>query len=260
MATQITPAKFAVAAAVALPAIILAKHALQVYSRMAAAPRRSITEVDVNPESFLQSDTMTRLVNPRNHIALHDCRHIDVHIPEGAQDIGDEAILAAFMRGFFGGKVFAPERALLKMAGRELVNYPSLKKNESNAPIWNVEQLEGDALPSVRSVYFGAFQISAIHIHELQGTAASGTESESNIDLVFGSSEGNFGGSHQFSVLRTKKDPSSVRIRYAHSSCNPTINKQLKPDFIGPLHNFYAMVLFREAVGQVKLRFGQKCL
>ncbi|KAM0274365.1 hypothetical protein ACHAQH_007902 [Verticillium albo-atrum] len=256
MASHITPAKFAAAAAVALPAIVLVKHALQIYANISAAPRQGITEFDVNPESFLQSVTVTRHVNPNRHVALHDCRHISVQIPEHARSMSDEALLAAFVRGFFGGKVFAPERTLLKIVKLDLLNYPDLKRSASAAHVWDVNQLEGDELLPLSSIYFGGFQISDIHVHQPDHVPDRSAETESNIDFVFGSSQGNFSGSHRFSVLRTESDPTSIRIRSAHTSCNPTGDKLSMPDFMGPLHNFYAMVLFREAVGEVKRRLG----
>ncbi|KAL9945714.1 hypothetical protein ACHAQF_008307 [Verticillium nonalfalfae] len=254
MGTQATPIKLAAAAAIALPTIIAAKHILQVYARISAAPRRNITEVDVNPASFLQSVTVTQHVNPNVHPALHDCRHMDVSIPEYARDLADQVLLAAFVRGFFGGMVFAPERAVLKIAKLNLLNYPSLKSNASVSPVWHVSKLAGDELPPVTTILFGAFQISDSQIHRPGDNTTDPVETESSVDFVFGSSQGNFSGTHQFSILRTKGHPEKARVRYAHISCNPNGGKLPMPDFMAPLHNFYAMLLFREAVGEVKRR------
>ncbi|KAG7111614.1 hypothetical protein HYQ44_009809 [Verticillium longisporum] len=254
MGTQVAPVKFAAAAAIALSTIITAKHILQVYTRISAAPRRNITEVDVNPASFLQSVTVTQHVNPGAHPALHDCRHMDVSIPEHARSLTDQVLLAAFVRGFFGGKVFAPERAVLKIAKLDLLNYPSLKRNASISPVWHVNQLAGDELPLVTTILFGAFQISDSQIHPSGDVTTNPVESESSVDFVFGSSQGNFSGTHQFSILRTKGRPERARVRYAHISCNPNGGKLPMPDFMAPLHNLYAMLLFREAVGEVKRR------
>jgi hypothetical protein len=43
----------------------------------------------------------------------------------------------------------------------------------------------------------------------------------------------------------------NVRIEFAHTGCNPKKNERLKPDFLEPMHNWYAMLLFREGVAEV---------
>ncbi|PNH31070.1 hypothetical protein VD0004_g3442 [Verticillium dahliae] len=179
---------------------------------------------------------------------------MDVSIPEHARDLTDQVFLAAFVRGFFGGKVFAPERAVLKIAKLDLLNYPNLKRNASISPVWHVNQLAGDELPPVTTILFGAFQISDSQILRPGDMSTHPVESESSVDFVFGSSQGNFCGTHQFSILRTKGHPERARVRYAHVSCNPNGGKLPMPDFMAPLHNLYAMLLFREAVGEVKRR------
>lgn len=107
----------------ALPALGFLKHALSVYVKIAPARRSQITETDSIPESLQDSSTNKTLVNPRNHPALNDTRHIDLEVPQKAQYLEDEAVLAAFMRGFFGGRVFAPERALLRFFRPDMVKF-----------------------------------------------------------------------------------------------------------------------------------------
>ena len=68
----------------------------------------------------------------------------------------------------------------------------------------------------------------------------------SYIDIIFGSNQplSGFAGVHRFSI-------SQHRPEYAHLSCNPSINKALKPDSLQVLHKIYAMLLFREGAARV---------
>jgi hypothetical protein len=56
---------------------------------------------------------------------------------------------------------------------------------------------------------------------------------------------------HRFTIIRDGNKSNSVQVYYAHMSCNPTVNKPLKPDIMFPLHKLYAMWLFREGVAEV---------
>ena len=51
-------------------------------------------------------------MNPHNHIAVEDSRSIRLSKDE-IGSLSDEEILARFMKGFFGGWVFTPERNLI---------------------------------------------------------------------------------------------------------------------------------------------------
>jgi hypothetical protein len=113
------------ASAVAVPALLLARYIHNVYAATAPVPWRSITEVRNMPDTLRDSATVSTLINPKGHTSLDDSRFIDVPLPKSATHLKDEAILAALLRGFFGGHVFAPERVLLRLAGMELTNYTS---------------------------------------------------------------------------------------------------------------------------------------
>lgn len=122
MASRLTPTRIFTTCAVALPALLLGKHAWDVYVKTSPTPRRQITTVDGAPDSLHASTTVRNLVNPRGHVSTADGLFIDVDIPEKAQKLSDEALLAAFVRGFFGGKVFAMERGLLGLFRAEFAN------------------------------------------------------------------------------------------------------------------------------------------
>lgn len=69
------------------------------------------------------------IVNPRNHTLLIDSRSItfsksDIVLSRKDAKIGDEEILARFVKGFFGGWSFVPERTLLeglRRCGRKFI-------------------------------------------------------------------------------------------------------------------------------------------
>lgn len=119
MNSQLTPTRLVAVGVV----LLLTKHVITVYFRIAPAPRRRIIEVDSIPDSLNDSITRKTMVNPRGHTSLVDSRFMDVDVPAAAQGLKDEAFLAAFVRGFFGGRVFAPERALLRFARPDLVKF-----------------------------------------------------------------------------------------------------------------------------------------
>jgi hypothetical protein len=122
MNSQLTPTRLAGVAAVSA-VLLLTKHVITVYFKLAPAPRRRIIEVDSIPDSLNDSITRKTMINPHGHTSLVDSRFMDVDMPAAAQGLKNEALLAAFLRGFFGGLVFAPERALLRFARPDLVKF-----------------------------------------------------------------------------------------------------------------------------------------
>lgn len=113
------------AIALAIPTGFALRHAFEIYQRTSIVPRRRITASDSITETLTSSDTLTTHVNPRNHAATRDSLIIDLNIPPHIPRPTDEACLAAFIRGFFGGKVIAPERVVLQAIRARLVHYPS---------------------------------------------------------------------------------------------------------------------------------------
>jgi hypothetical protein len=66
-------------------------------------------------QELLTSSTFN-LINPRNHVIVTD--QVSVRLPASSiSGLSDEAVLALFTRGFFGGKVFAIERLYMKLGG-----------------------------------------------------------------------------------------------------------------------------------------------
>lgn len=125
---------------VTLPALYLAA---QVYARVAATPASHVTTLSDAPASLRGSATVQNLVNPTGRRITGDSRIIDIDLPRGAFQIKDEVLLSAFVRGFFGGSVFGPERFALKMARQELLNFPgSWSRNVRLCSSFRVSQLD----------------------------------------------------------------------------------------------------------------------
>lgn len=64
----------------------------------------------------LLTDTSAKLINPRGHRVATDT--VSIKLPASSvAGLNDEAILALFTKGFFGGVIFAPERFILCIGG-----------------------------------------------------------------------------------------------------------------------------------------------
>ncbi len=82
----------------------------------------TVTVTNTTSASYLESKSHCT-VNPRNCTGLHDTRSIVVELPPTKRAYSDEQILAAYIQGYFGGWVFAPERRALQLLRRRLVNF-----------------------------------------------------------------------------------------------------------------------------------------
>ena len=85
---------------------------------------RNIKSTKTISEIFQNSNSIKSIVNPKNHTAHNSRRSVSVTIPRG---VSDEAILARFVQGFFGGYVLAPERSVLGLLRLNLVGYDQSK-------------------------------------------------------------------------------------------------------------------------------------
>jgi hypothetical protein len=90
---------------------------------LSASKTRTITTTETLSPTAALSSSIHKTVNPRKHIIVADSRSIRL----SRKDIGnlsDEEILARFLKGFFGGWIFTPERYLigfLKGAGMKFI-------------------------------------------------------------------------------------------------------------------------------------------
>jgi hypothetical protein len=101
---------------------------------------RNITSTKTISEIFRTSKSVKSIVNPKNHIAHNSSRSISVTVP---RDVSDEAILARFVQGFFGGYVLAPERSVLGLLRLDLVGYDQRKYSPSYWPSFYIKIAQG---------------------------------------------------------------------------------------------------------------------
>ncbi|KAJ6440117.1 low temperature requirement protein A [Purpureocillium lavendulum] len=238
-------------------------YAALIYRRVSATPLRTITSADTVSETFAKSATIRELVNPRGHFAWCDSRSVTLELPrresreekDGAacdEGVSDQALLASFVKGFFGGRVFALERIGLGVLQLQPGAFKGLTTTPDNR-IWNTAELSNETLPPLSTTIFGAFQVAAVdiadHSNPSDSTPSPEESTTSTVDVLYGSSESRFAGCHRFSVRR---DGHRVRIALECVTCNPTVDKQLSPAFLFWFHRAYAMLLFQDAVANVK--------
>ncbi|KIW54134.1 hypothetical protein PV05_06516 [Exophiala xenobiotica] len=221
----------------------------------------TVTVTNTTSASYLESKSHCT-VNPRNCTGLHDTRSIVVELPPTKRAYSDEQILAAYIQGYFGGWVFAPERRALQLLRRRLVNFTALKiiqSRDTATNIWSYKQLSSDRLPPLHTVLFGAFQVVDCRLTNHQN---SPEPAESYIDFGFGSDTSHFSGFHRFSIHRDSPkdlDPpagpatsTTVTITNSCLACDPSKNNLFGGSLLHSLHKFYAMLLFQEGVARVR--------
>lgn len=279
MASTLIPIRPLAVGLAALPAIYLAVH---VYGRVSTTPRSRITTRKDFSASLRDSAIVTKLVNPRGHILAGDTRSIDLDVSDRAARIKDEAILAAFTRGFFGGSIFAPEKVFLNVVRPKMLYFPGSSRSMEEAAIcsssrsfrscqltsileieeapvplriWDTKTLDAEELPPKHAVLFGVFQVGDISLRQDDDAAAREPgSSESTIDMVYGSNRSRFAGVHRFSVSRFADRPGTIRISFQSAICNPLVDQDLQNGLLFAFHTPYAAMLFRESVGEVQRR------
>jgi hypothetical protein len=112
------------AVSLALAVAAASTYSLFTLHHISSISLRNITSTETISEIFQNSKSVTSIVNPKNHIAHNSSRSISVTVP---RDVSDEAILARFVQGFFGGYVLAPERSVLGLLRLNLVGYDQRK-------------------------------------------------------------------------------------------------------------------------------------
>jgi hypothetical protein len=109
--------KFLLLSAISIPAsAILLRVYLQDHPLAASKTRTITTTETLSPTSALSS-SIHNTVNPRNHIGTEDSRLIHLSKDE-IRNLSDEEILERFLKGFFGGWIFTPERTLIASLNR----------------------------------------------------------------------------------------------------------------------------------------------
>ncbi|RDL32019.1 uncharacterized protein BP5553_09421 [Venustampulla echinocandica] len=199
---------------------------------------------------FLTS-TSAQIVNPRDHRVATD--QVSTTLPASSvEGLNDEAILALFTTGFFGGVIFAPERAILRMGVWKWLpaHYSTFNSKQPKNIIWRVSDIPKTTLVPIEDVLFGSFKVIDAKIK------STSDPSPSYVDFGFGSDSASFAGCHRFCVIRnpeeTKDGPSEadsgVEIRLEHFRCNPVKNVDSWAEYIPWLHYWYAKLLFADGI------------
>jgi hypothetical protein len=94
-------------------------HLGRIYNAIRAVPLQEISSYPSIPDSLLQS-TAVKLTNPHSHVPIHDTRFLTVRV---LKRLTDEEILSRFVKGFFGGYVFKPERSVLTAVRKEVTGF-----------------------------------------------------------------------------------------------------------------------------------------
>jgi hypothetical protein len=116
----------AVAAAFAATSIY---HARQVHNAVSRIPVKQISSSLQVPQSLVTS-AAAKITNPRGHMPIQDTRFTTVDLSGSASD---EEILSRFVKGFYGGHVFALEGAFLKgFVGKEYTRFEGKRDNHES--------------------------------------------------------------------------------------------------------------------------------
>ncbi|OBT48627.1 hypothetical protein VE00_00835 [Pseudogymnoascus sp. WSF 3629] len=206
-------------------------------------------------QELLTSSTFN-LINPRNHVIVTD--QVSVRLPASSvSGLSDEAVLALFTRGFFGGKVFAIERLYMKLGGWKTIptGYSGFKSLPTERIEWNHHNIPAMSFMPVGDILFGAFQLVDSHLKL--------TPSEplpSYLDFGFGGLESKKDSElDSVNVSRAASDADmlevgEVEVRLEHFRCNPSRNVPSWAECISWFHRWYAKFLFADGISSVLRR------
>ena len=111
MSSLITRRHFLLLSAISIPAGAIFLKTYLHNNPLSASRTRTITTADILSSTTTLSPSL-KIVNPKSHIGLEDSRYIHLSAKEIGQ-LSDEEILARYLKGFFGGWIFTPERGLI---------------------------------------------------------------------------------------------------------------------------------------------------
>lgn len=175
-------------------------------------------------------------------------------------DLTDEEILARFLKGFFGGWSFLPERTLfgaLKLVGKSFIPVGFTTAPSDGPRFSSPSELSKTRLPEKYSKLFhDNFMILDRSIGDRSSKLVSGPTSEtvvtSFVDIAFGDDRSSFAGLHRLEVSRDEdREQGGVTLCYSSVACNPTNNVLPFPGFVFGFHRWYGMCLFRDGVKMV---------
>jgi len=198
------------------------------------------------------------IVNPHNHITDPDSISINLLRSE-IGELSDEEILARFLKGFFSGWSFLPERTYLGalgLMGRCLIPVRFTGAHTDGSWLSSPNDLSKTKLPEKYSKLFhGNFMVLDVKIRDQNQSIPDGTPDkspESYVDVAFGDDRRGFAGFHRLEISRDdKSNNTGATLCYSSMACNPSVNQFPLPEFMFSFHRWYGMCLFRDGVGMV---------
>ncbi|KAH7116748.1 hypothetical protein B0J11DRAFT_100244 [Dendryphion nanum] len=237
-------------------------YTYQIWNQTRPAPLPQISSFSTITPALADSKAMSK-VNPHKYSSSDDSRHAYITLQ---LSLTDEEILARFVKGFFGGYVFTPERCLLRLVGKSITGFDQ-SKHVPTSYIWSATQIPEKTLPPVNTLLFGTFRVidyslASAHLTTTSAEVTSTTmepisqHSYSYIDIVYGSHNLPLVGMKRFSITGEreridKEGNRRVLIEYAHSGYNPRTKKPIGGSLVTAFHSMYAMALFRESLAAV---------
>ncbi|KAF2659469.1 hypothetical protein K491DRAFT_591039 [Lophiostoma macrostomum CBS 122681] len=237
----------------------VSSYFLFTWNQISTIPRSQISVSRSTPETFRTSRSNASIINPNAYPANNSSRSITLRVE---RDLSDEVLLARFVKGFFGGYVFAPESIVLRAMNKDMVKYSALQNTPVKTDIWHHSLLSSITPPQSDSLLFGAFRVIDYHIecsgpsdvvHDKSTSTDNHHESHSYIDFAFGREDGRLAGMHRFSIIRHAADEEGkVTIEFSDTALNPRAQRPLESKLFMSFHMVYAMCLFRDGVRSVK--------
>ncbi|KFZ20629.1 hypothetical protein V502_03111 [Pseudogymnoascus sp. VKM F-4520 (FW-2644)] len=206
-------------------------------------------------QELLTSSTF-KLINPRNHVIVTD--QVSVRLAASSiSGLSDEAVLALFTRGFFGGKAFAIERVYMKMGGWRIIpsGYTGFESLPTERIEWSRHNIPATSFMPVGDILFGAFKLVDSHLKLTPSDPLP-----SYLDFGFGGLE--LKKDSELSRLNVTgaagegglPDDGEVEVRLEHFRCNPSKNVPSWAECISWFHYWYAKFLFADGISSVLRR------
>ncbi|KAE9366857.1 hypothetical protein N431DRAFT_429653, partial [Stipitochalara longipes BDJ] len=205
-----------------------------------------------------------KIVNPRSlpNNSAPDSRYITLSRSE-TRNLTDEEILSRFLRGFYNGWIFLPEKGIISLfrtAGRKMVAVGFTGVSMDGLEISSPAEISRERLPEKGTILMsGNFMVLDKYVRKEEKEGEGEKEGgPSFIEIGYGDNRKGFAGFHRFEVERRpemmekeEREEGGVRLWYSSISCHPRENKLPLPGWLFHFHDIYAQSLFRDGIREV---------